>query len=154
MNTNGNDSSRKMLKVIREFQSHETQESANTGNIAIKRNDQRFGELRRNQESQIIKTIDANVVFGENALVFTPGDNDNNLSLNGSIPSLNMKFQFQLNAPSGEGCYIWANGLQLTESNTKAIGKLHNAFENWKHQLIEDSEIISRMQQELTGQNA
>lgn len=150
MNTNSADEkSRSMLKVIREFQSYDKKENNTNGSVAIQRNDNRFGELRRNQETQIIKTIDANVVFKDNALMFYPDKED--LSLNGDVPSLNMKFQFRLDAPSGEGCYIWANGLQLTDANTRSIGKLHDAFVNWKQQLIEESDILKKMKQELSN---
>lgn len=136
---------RKMLRMIRESKE---EEKSSTKHIVIKSNDKRFGDVRKSQEQQVIKTLDNNVVFEENALLFYPEIMD--LTLNGEIPSLNTKFQFRYNDPSGDGCYVWANGLQLTETNTRSVGKLHDAFVNWKHGLIEESDLIEKMKKELT----
>ena len=58
------------------------------------------------------------------------------LVLTGKINALNLAFQFRYNDPSGDGCYIWANALQLTETNNRTIGKVRDAFVNWKNSLI------------------
>ena len=55
-------------------------------------------------------------------------------------------FQFKYNDPSGDGCYVWANGLQLTETNSRTLGKIRDAFVNWKNSLIENSDILEKLQ--------
>lgn len=146
------DVARKMLANIREMQEGANNPGNGNEPVAIKANDQKFGDVRRSQEQAIIKTIGNNVSFGDNALVFYP-DPDNvayDLVLNGTIPSLNTKFQFRFNDDTGDGCYVWANGLRLTETNTRSIGKLHDAFENWKTSLIQQSDLLAKMNQELS----
>lgn len=145
------ETTREMLGIIREIkdimlEEKEANKSKNNG-IPITNNDKRFGDVRRSQEKLIKQTIDNNVTFSEKALVFYPKTSD--LALNGSIPSMSTKFQFRFNDPSGEGCYIWSDALQLTDSNARSIGKLRDAFINWRHELIEQSDIIEKMKKEL-----
>ena len=74
------------------------------------------------------------------------------LVLTGKINALNLAFQFRYNDPSGDGCYIWANALQLTETNNRTIGKVRDAFVNWKNSLIQDGDLIARLQKTATEQ--
>ena len=69
------------------------------------------------------------------------------LVLTGKINSLNLAFQFRYNDPSGDGCYLWANALQLTDTNNRTIGKIRDAFINWKNALIQDGDLIERLTQ-------
>ena len=72
--------------------------------------------------------------------------------LTGKINALNLAFQFRYNDPSGDGCYLWASALQLTETNNRTIGKVRDAFVNWKNSLIQDGDLIARLQKTATEQ--
>ena len=67
------------------------------------------------------------------------------LILNGKIISLNLTFQFRYNDPSGDGCYIWCNSSQLTDNNLRTIGKIRDAFLNWKESLLQNGDIFDKL---------
>ena len=50
----------------------------------------------------------------------------------------NLKFQFRYKDSSGQGCYIWAEGLQLTDDNVKKINKIQGFYKNWKDDITEN----------------
>jgi hypothetical protein len=56
-----------------------------------------------------------------------------------------MSFQFIYNDPSGDGCYIWTEAMQLTETNTKTLGKIRNAFCNWKDSITQDGDLMEKL---------
>jgi hypothetical protein len=94
-------------------------------------------------EDAIIKTVGEQVVMKDDALLYYPDTND--LVINGTIPTLNLTFQFRYQDPSGDGIYIWADALQLSESNSKTIGKLRNAFLNYKSSLVNDADLLDKL---------
>ena len=67
------------------------------------------------------------------------------MTLSGKITSLNLTFQFRYNDPSGQGVYVWAEALQLTEENTRTIGKLRDAFSNWKDSITQDGDLMDKL---------
>lgn len=147
---------RRMLEVIREgFKTSNDNlitEEAQSDNsqqtkegFPITRKNPQFSDVREAQEQTIIKTLGENVEFEENALMFYPMNKD--LVLTAKINSLNLAFQFRYNDPSGDGCYLWANALQLTDTNNRTIGKIRDAFINWKNALIQDGDLIERLTQ-------
>lgn len=149
---------RRILNVIRESkysssQNLLTEESSTEinkmdGSPITKQNPQ-FGDVRETQEQSIIKTLGENVTFDENALMYYPNTSD--LVLSGKISALNLVFQFRYNDPSGDGCYLWANALQLTDTNNRTIGKVRDAFVNWKNALIQDGDLMERLKQSFSG---
>ena len=153
---------RKMLSVIRENNNFSSKglikEDVDTTNspidgkngFPIKKNTPQFGDVREAQEQSLIKTLGENIEFEENALMYYPENKD--LVLTGKINALNLAFQFRYNDPSGDGCYLWANALQLTETNNRTIGKVRDAFVNWKNSLIQDGDLIARLQKTATEQ--
>ena len=58
---------------------------------------------------------------------------------------MNLTFQFRYNDPSGQGVYVWAEALQLTEENTRTIGKLRDAFSNWKDSITQDGDLMDKL---------
>lgn len=100
----------------------------------ITKGDIQFGDIRQNQEEMLVKTLGENVELGEKALVYYPSTKD--LVLSAKIKALNLALEFRFNDPSNEGCYVWANGLQLTDANLRVIGKTRDCFKNWKQSLI------------------
>jgi hypothetical protein len=143
---------RRMLSIIRENDNISKknkkelikENSNNQSNgFPIKKSTPQFGDVVEAQKQNIIKTLGESVEFEENALIYYYNNKD--LVLTGKINSLNIAFQFRYNDPSGDGCYLWANALQLTETNNRTVGKIRDAFVNWKQNLIQDGELIEKL---------
>lgn len=120
----------------------EAKESTNDG-FVISKNTPQFGDIRSSQEEGLIKAIGENIELEDNALVYNA--QDKTLTLSGKITSMNLIFQFKYNDPSGEGCYIWVNGLQLTDSNQRTLGKVRDGFLNWKSSLLQNSDLLQKI---------
>lgn len=112
--------------------------------IPIRKNTPQFGDVRASQEDSLVKTIGEGIELGDDALMFYP--ESKNMVLSGKITSLNAFFQFNFNDTSGDGCYLWTNALQLTDTNTRTIGKLRDAFVNWKNTLLQNSDLLDKLQ--------
>lgn len=145
------DYTRKILNEIRKQKvSQETiqqtlNESQNSdmGNaFVVSRNDVQFGSVRSSQEDAIRKTI-GDVTLKPEALKYYPQIQD--LVLNGEVSGLGVTFQFRYKDPSGDGCYIWAEGLQMTDANLRTVEKIRDAFLNWKQSLIEDGDLMQKL---------
>ena len=144
---------RKMLSVIRENNEKNTNKTLITENESVKsfpitKNTPQFGDVRTSQEEALIKTIGESIELDENALVYYANNKD--LVLTGKINSLSLTFQFRFNDPSGDGCYIWANSLQLTDTNNRTLGKVRDAFVNWKNALVQNGDLMSKLHQAVT----
>ena len=83
------------------------------------------------------------MTFEDDALKFYPNAQD--MTLNGKIPSLNLSFQFRYNEPSGNGCFIWCDATQLTDTNTRTIGKISDAFGNWKDSITQEGDLMEKL---------
>lgn len=144
---------RKMLSVIRENNEKNTNKTLITENESVKsfpitKNTPQFGDVRTSQEEALIKTIGESIELDDNALVYYANNKD--LVLTGKINSLSLSFQFRFNDPSGDGCYIWANSLQLTDTNNRTLGKIRDAFVNWKNALVQNGDLMSKLHQAVT----
>lgn len=115
--------------------------------FVLRASDAQFGSVRSSQEDTIRKTV-GDVEFKDDALTYYAQIND--LCLNGTISGLDVNFQFRYKDPSGDGCYIWCKGLQLTDSNLKTIDKVRDAFLNWKQSLVEDGDLMEKLHKEAT----
>lgn len=113
--------------------------------LVIKKNNTQFGSVRSSQEDAIRKTV-GDVNFKENALKYYSDIHD--IVLNAEINGVDIQFQFRYKDPSGDGCYIWTNGLQLTDSNLKIVEKIRDAFLNWKQSLVEDGDLLDKLNKE------
>ena len=102
-----------------------------------------FSDVRVSQEESLRKTIGEQLKTDENSLLYYPETED--LTFNGEIPALNLSFQFRYNEPSGNGLFIWADGLQLSEENARTIGKLRDGFMNWRSGLIQDDDLFEKL---------
>lgn len=121
----------------------EDMKSSHSKSLTIKKNTPQFGDIRVSQEESIRKTINDNVTFEDDALKYYPNADD--MTLNGKIPSLNLSFQFRYNEPSGNGCFIWCDATQLTDVNTRAIGKISDAFGNWKDSITQEGDLMDKL---------
>lgn len=102
-----------------------------------------FGDVRVSQEEALLKTIGEQIKLDDDSLLYYPDAED--LVLNGEIKSLNTTFQFRFNDPSGQGVYIWSEALQLTEENSRTLGKIRDAFLNWKQGLVQDGDLMEKL---------
>lgn len=118
-------------------------EKSSDGGFVITRTTPQFGDVFTSQEETLKKTIGEAIDFGEKGLVFYPSTHD--LVLNGKIKSMNVAFQFRYSDPSGIGCYLWANGFQMTDENTRTLGKIRDAFTNWKQSLIQNGDLLDKL---------
>ena len=132
-----------MEEAIRSRKINEENDNDHSKSYEIKKDTPQFGDVRVNQESMLKKTVGENVTLEDDALKFYPNAND--LTLSGKITSLNLTFQFRYNDPSGQGVYVWAEALQLTEENTRTIGKLRDAFSNWKDSITQDGDLMDKL---------
>lgn len=136
---------RKFQKIIRE-----SVENENNKPFVISQSSVQFGTVRASQEDMLKKTI-GDVSLKSDALKYYPGIQD--LVINGEVSGLGVSFQFRYKDPSGDGCYIWADGLQLSDSNLRTIEKIRDAFLNWKQSLIEDGDLLQKLDKEANKDN-
>lgn len=101
--------------------------------------DPKFGQSVLSQQiSQFKAIVDSGAEFSDpteedvasNPLILLPSNN--NLIFSGVIPRLNnLKFQFLLKTSTGDGCFVWADGLILNNENFKTLSKLYGFYQNW-----------------------
>ena len=87
-------------------------------------------------------------------MLYYPKDGD--VVLSGEIGSLNnAKFQFRLKDPTGEGCFIWTEPIQLTETNINQLKVVYGVFKNWKTDLetAEDKKPMGMQGQKVQANN-
>ena len=114
----------------------------------ITKNTPQFSDVRNSIEDAIKKTVGEQIKLEDDALKFYPDTED--LVLNGVIPTLNLTFQFRYQDPSGEGIYVWTDALQLSESNSRTLGKLRNAFLNYKNSITNDGDLIQKLKKVIS----
>lgn len=113
--------------------------------FVVRTNDVQFGSVKSAQEDAIRKTV-GDVSFKDDSLKYFPEIKD--LAINGEVTGIGVTFQFRYKDPSGDGCYIWADGLQLSDANTKTVEKIRDAFQNWKQSLVDDGDLMSKLDRE------
>lgn len=136
---------KKMCRISQERNIlQEMQDNENADKYLIIKNDSpQFGSLRQSMESTLRKTI-GDITIKDDALKYYPDMND--VTLDGFISGVNIKFQFRLYEPSGVGVFITCADLQLSEENSKTIQKIRAAFLNWKNSFVEDDSIMKDLQ--------
>lgn len=131
-------------KVLTEAEAEkESDDDSHENYFEIRPNTPQFGDVRTSQEDVLKKTIGENITLDEGALKYYPDSDD--MTLEGKIRTLNMEFQFRYNDPSGDGVYVWTEAMQLTETNTKTLGKIRNAFLNWKDSITQDGDLMMKL---------
>ena len=134
-----NESKKKILTEAEEDVDEEHKDS-----FDITKDTPQFGDVRTSQESAIRKAINDNVKFGDKALKYYPKAED--MTLDGKIPSLNLSFQFRYSDPSGaDGLYIWCDAMQLSETNARTIGKIRDAYMNWRDSITQDGDLMEKL---------
>ena len=130
-------------KKLNEENNNSFNDDKHDNGFPITKKTPQFGDVRVSQEEALLKTIGEQIKLSEDALIYYPDADD--LVLNGEIPSMNTTFQFRLNDPSSEGIYIWSDALQLTDSNNRLLGKIRDAYLNWKQTLVQDGDLMDKL---------
>ena len=124
-----------MLNTIRHMINEENEQPQGKGAIAIT-DDPKFGQrVLSSQIEEFKASVDGGAEFSsgneenpeDSPLIYFP--DNGNLVFSGRIR--NIKWQFVLKDESGEGCYIWADKLQLTDENMRTLSRLHGFSRNW-----------------------
>ena len=118
--------------------------------------DPRFGEaVLSNQIEQFRSSVESGAQFNkpeqgkveEAPLIYMPSTG--NLVFSGVIPCLNnLKWQFVLKTNTGNGCFIWSDGLILSDENMRILQKLYGFYINWRNSWNTESrdlEMLSAM---------
>lgn len=142
---------RKILDTIRSGALITEEEEKKEKEFPITKKTPHFSDVRVSQEEALLKTIGEAIELGEKALVYYPEKKD--LVLSGKINAMKVAFQFRYNDPSGEGCYIWADALQLTETNNRTIGKIRDGYVNWKKNLVENGDLLEKLHKEASEED-
>lgn len=117
--------------------------------------DPKFGQNVLSQQIEQFKSaVDSGAEFSksdsevaDNALIYLP--ETSNLIFSGVIPRLNnLKFQFLLKTNTGNGCFIWADGLILNEENFKTLSKLFGFYQNWCDSWAKEGADLEKLQQQ------
>ena len=73
-----------------------------------------------------------------------------NLVFGGVIPCLNnLKWQFVLKTNTGNGCFIWSDGLILSKDNLQILNKLMGFYLNWRDAWNAEAADLERMGESL-----
>ena len=163
------DITRYMLGVIRHIQEVNTKnnsnrllleetenEKSNSSSIAIT-DEPKFGQnALTNQIQQFRSSVESGAQFNkvnpnnvsECPLIYMP--ETGNLVFSGVIPCLNnLKWQFVLKTSTGNGCFVWADGLILNKDNMQILNKLFGFYQNWREQWNSESADLERMVQNI-----
>lgn len=144
-----------ILNRIRSLQENSNNEQM--GSIAIT-NSPRFGQnVLQTQEDAFKNAVDGGAQFADenendpnsNPLVYIVGDgagHGDDLIFSGTIPGKNnLKFQFRLKDSDGDGCFIWADGLRLTDENVRTLFKIQGYYRNWRDEWQSEGKMLSML---------
>ena len=133
----------------------EDSQSGKEDAIAIT-DDPKYGQsVLSSQIEQFRTSVDSGAQFSkpgdkvsESPLIYLPSEN--NLIFSGTVPRLNnLKFQFKLRTSTGEGCFLWCDGLILTNENMKTLTKLYGFYVNWRNAWFEESKDLEMLKNML-----
>lgn len=161
------DITRNMLSTIRDIKECNTQinngmllseETVKKSSNAIAITDEpKFGQnALTNQIQQFRSSVESGTQFSkvdpdnvsECPLIYMP--ETGNLVFSGVIPCLNnLKWQFVLKTSTGNGCFIWADGLIVNKDNMQILNKLFGFYQNWREQWNSESADLERMVQNM-----
>lgn len=159
------DVTRSMLDRIRSIQEsntpnkqmlNEEKELKEYDAVAIT-DDPKFGQnALTNQIQQFRSSVESGAQFNkpnednvsESPLIYIP--KTQNLVFSGVIPCLNnLKFQFALKTNTGNGCFIWSEGMILNKENMQILNKLQGFYLNWREQWNSEAADLEKMVQNL-----
>ena len=117
--------------------------------------DPRFGQgVLSSQKEQFRSYVESGAQFSEpsdenvadSPLIYMP--ETGNLVFGGIIPCLNnLKWQFVLKTNTGNGCFVWTDGLILNKENMQILNKLFGFYLNWRDSWNSESADLERIGQ-------
>lgn len=145
MNRTSDDITRDILHTIRSLNESAknekivlNEEKSSSNAVAIT-DDPRFGNnALSNQIAQFRSAVDSGAQFStpkkgkvaESPLIYMP--DTGNLVFSGVIPRLNnLKWQFVLKTNTGNGCFVWSDGMIINKENMQTLNKLYGFYKNW-----------------------
>ena len=156
-----NDVTRDMLNKIRLIQENSKpniallneEKELNKSNAIAITDEPKFGQkVLTNQIQQFRSVVESGAQFSkvnpenvsECPLIYMP--TNGNLVFSGTIPCLNnMKWQFVLKTSTGNGCFVWSDGLILNKDNMQILNKLYGFYLNWREDWQMESADLERM---------
>lgn len=158
------DYTRELLNKIRTLQENSnnskniiTEESVKEGDSIAITDDPKFGQkVLTSQIQQFRSSVESGAQFSkvnpenvsECPLIYMPSTG--NLVFSGTIPCLNnLKWQFVLKTSTGNGCFLWADGLILNKENMQILNKLYGFYLNWREDWQMESADLERMVQNM-----
>ena len=166
MNTREDDVTRSMLDRIRSIrgkasgtgwgiikeEKENDEKTEKTDAIAIT-DDPKFGTNVLSSQIESFRTqVDSGARFSEanpdnvseSPLIFMP--ETKNMVFSGTIPALNnLKWQYVLETNTGNGCFIWADGLIVNKDNIQTLNKLYGHYQNWRDNWRMEAADLDRM---------
>ena len=141
-----------MYGLIREEREDDEKGNKKTDAIAIT-DDPKFGtRVLSSQIESFRMQVESGAQFneanpdevGDSPLIFMP--DTKNMVFSGTIPALNnLKWQFVLKTSTGNGCFIWADGLIVNKDNLQTLNKLQGYYLNWREQWNQEAADLDRM---------
>lgn len=135
-----------------EAEKKENDKNTKSKSIAIT-DDPKFGQnVLTNQINEFRSSVDSGAEFSkpeegnvsESPLIYMP--ETKNLVFSGLIPRLNnLKWQFVLKTDTGNGCFLFADGLILNKENMQVIYKILGFYENWREQWNKEATDLEKM---------
>lgn len=123
-----------------------------TDAIAIT-DDPKFGTNVLSSQIEAFRTqVESGAQFSEadpdkpsdSPLIFMP--ETKNMVFSGTIPALNnLKWQFVLETNTGNGCFVWADGLIINKDNIQVLNKLYGHYQNWRDSWRTEAADLDRM---------
>ncbi len=144
---------RRMINEAEGDEDNRTNKVEGTENGIAITDDPIFGQnVLTNQIQQFRTSVESGAEFSkpemskvsECPLIYIP--KTGNLVFSGVIPCLNnLKWQFVLKTNTGNGCFIWADGMIMNKENMQILNKLYGFYCNWKEQWCMESSSLESM---------
>ena len=159
------DYTRNILDKIRNLQESTTssktilkeEDTSKKGDSIAITDEPKFGQnVLTTQIQQFRSSVESGAQFSkvnpdnvsECPLIYMPSTG--NLVFSGTIPCLNnLKWQFVLKTSTGNGCFLWADGLILNKENMQILNKLYGFYLNWREDWQMESADLERMVQNM-----
>lgn len=158
------DYTRELLNKIRTLQENSnntkniiTEDTIKGGDSIAITDEPKFGQnVLTSQIQQFRSSVESGAQFSkvnpdnvsECPLIYMP--TTGNLVFSGTIPCLNnLKWQFVLKTSTGNGCFLWADGLILNKENMQILNKLYGFYLNWREDWQMESADLERMVQNM-----
>lgn len=124
------------VKKIYEAIEDDVVDGKNGESVPYTMQDELMSSITQTCKTQFGASFDAK----NNPMIYYPEDAD--VKLTGTIGSMNnAKFMFRYKEPSGNGCYVWIDPLQLTDDTLRTLSVIYGVYKNWRKELSTAEDI-------------